>query len=159
MMKLLAFIFVFIWLRGTLPRLRYDQFMRFGWKFLIPGGLIWIVAVSLIRAIRVQQPQGGQRLALLAGLVLIVLFVLWAFLASSRRDEEAAAARRVVVPPEIDPFEGGYPVPPMPGQTIRRSSGPVLTAHANGEQSITAATTTQTALRDNPETDEEVRGG
>src|SRR4029453_13092873 len=30
--KLMAFIFLYIWLRGTLPRLRYDQFMRFGWK-------------------------------------------------------------------------------------------------------------------------------
>ena len=35
--KMLLFIFVFIWLRGTLPRLRYDQFMRFGWKVLDPG--------------------------------------------------------------------------------------------------------------------------
>ena len=34
--KVSAFIFVFIWLRGTLPRLRYDQFMKFGWKVLIP---------------------------------------------------------------------------------------------------------------------------
>ena len=42
--KLLLFIFVFIWLRGTLPRLRYDQFMGLGWKVLIPVSLAWIVA-------------------------------------------------------------------------------------------------------------------
>ena len=35
--KVLVFIFIFIWLRGTLPRLRYDQFMQFGWKGLIPA--------------------------------------------------------------------------------------------------------------------------
>ena len=44
--KVLFFIFFFIWLRGTLPRLRYDQFMKFGWKVLIPVSLVWIVAVA-----------------------------------------------------------------------------------------------------------------
>jgi NADH-quinone oxidoreductase subunit H len=151
-LKLMAFIFVFIWLRGTLPRLRYDQFMRFGWKFLIPAGLLWIVAVAMIRALRVQNPHGAPRLLLLAGLLAIVAFVLWAFLASTKRDDEAAAARRVVVPPEIDPFEGGYPVPPMPGQTIRRSAGPVLTARAAAVGGGSAPTATATD-------DEEVLGG
>ena len=49
--KVLFFIFIFIWLRGSLPRLRYDQFMAFGWKRLIPVSLVWIVAVATIRAI------------------------------------------------------------------------------------------------------------
>src|SRR5437868_12228213 len=44
--KLLAFLFVFVWLRGTLPRMRYDQFMALGWKVLVPGSLVWIVLVS-----------------------------------------------------------------------------------------------------------------
>ena len=45
-------IFVFVWLRGTLPRLRYDQFMHFGWKVLIPINLVWILAVTTIRVLR-----------------------------------------------------------------------------------------------------------
>lgn len=48
--KVLVFMFVFIWLRGTLPRLRYDQFMRLGWKFLIPIALVWTVFVATARA-------------------------------------------------------------------------------------------------------------
>jgi NADH-quinone oxidoreductase subunit H len=50
--KLLAFLFLYIWLRGTLPRLRYDQFMRFGWKVLIPFALAWIVLASGVRAMQ-----------------------------------------------------------------------------------------------------------
>src|SRR6478672_6243078 len=49
--KVLFFIFGFIWLRGSLPRLRYDQFMAFGWKRLIPVSLVWTVAVAAIRTI------------------------------------------------------------------------------------------------------------
>ena len=50
-----CFIFFFIWLRGSLPRLRYDQFMAFGWKRLIPISLLWIVAVATIRAVTLER--------------------------------------------------------------------------------------------------------
>ena len=40
--KIVLLLFVFIWLRGTLPRMRYDQFMKLGWKVLIPIALAWI---------------------------------------------------------------------------------------------------------------------
>ena len=70
--KVLLFIFIFIWLRGSLPRLRYDQFMAFGWKWLIPISLVWIVAVATIRVDLARgrhRPQlpAGRRSAVLAG--------------------------------------------------------------------------------------------
>jgi NADH-quinone oxidoreductase subunit H len=50
--KVLAFIFVYIWVRGTLPRFRYDQLMAFGWKFLLPLALANIIVTSLVVALK-----------------------------------------------------------------------------------------------------------
>jgi NADH-quinone oxidoreductase subunit H len=47
-LKLLAFIFVFLWLRATLPRLRYDQLMRFGWKVLLPAATLNAVITAVL---------------------------------------------------------------------------------------------------------------
>ena len=44
--KLFAFLFFFIWLRGTLPRFRYDQLMAFGWKVLVPLATLWILVTA-----------------------------------------------------------------------------------------------------------------
>ena len=45
-LKVAALLFVFIWLRGTLPRFRYDQLMHFGWKVLIPVAAVWILVTA-----------------------------------------------------------------------------------------------------------------
>jgi NADH-quinone oxidoreductase subunit H len=47
--KVFFFLFLYIWIRGTLPRFRYDQLMNFGWKFLIPVALLNIVITALIQ--------------------------------------------------------------------------------------------------------------
>ena len=53
-LKVWVFLFVFIWLRATLPRLRYDQFMNLGWKVLIPISLVWIMLVATVRAFQIE---------------------------------------------------------------------------------------------------------
>jgi NADH-quinone oxidoreductase subunit H len=51
-LKVLCFLFLYVWLRGTLPRFRYDQLMAFGWKFLIPVALGNLVLTSLVLALK-----------------------------------------------------------------------------------------------------------
>jgi len=127
LLKVQIFIFVFIWLRGTLPRLRYDQFMKFGWKLLIPVSIAWILIVATARALRNDVDFSNQSLLLVGAAVIVLLLIIsWAFQAKSDRKQaaldEAAAAEALVV---TDAAAGGFPVPPMPGQdftiTTRRS--------------------------------------
>lgn len=124
-LKIYAFIFVFVWLRGTLPRLRYDQFMRFGWKVLIPVSIVWILAVATIRAINNTYQVELRTVLLWVGLVLAVVAA-FAFILDVRRgsksDEEEAE--------EFDGVSFGYPVPPLPGQELnvtRRAKATVTT--------------------------------
>jgi NADH-quinone oxidoreductase subunit H len=48
-LKVLAFLYVYVWFRATLPRLRYDQLMDFGWKLLIPVALGWLLVLTAIQ--------------------------------------------------------------------------------------------------------------
>jgi NADH-quinone oxidoreductase subunit H len=50
--KIFVFIFIYIWVRGTLPRFRYDQLMSFGWKVLLPLAIVNIVVTAVVVAIR-----------------------------------------------------------------------------------------------------------
>jgi NADH-quinone oxidoreductase subunit H len=114
--KLWLFMFFFVWLRGSLPRVRYDQFMRFGWKFLIPVTLIWVVVLSFIHGAQLAFFGGNTRMVTITivGVIsVLALAVAWVWDA-----KRAAAAGPVERPEEIDPFAGGYPVPPLPGQRL-----------------------------------------
>ena len=50
--KVLAFLLLYIWVRATLPRFRYDQLMAFGWKFLLPVAILNIIVTSLVLALK-----------------------------------------------------------------------------------------------------------
>jgi NADH-quinone oxidoreductase subunit H len=115
--KVLFFVFIFIWLRGTLPRLRYDQFMKFGWKVLIPVSLLWILAVGTIRALTLEGPI-DRRYLFGAAVVAALLFVGLGLLGGDDADEEGDDDRddsssRSLAERESDAFAGGYPVPPL----------------------------------------------
>ena len=113
--KVNFFFFIFMWLRGSLPRLRYDQFMKFGWKVLIPVSLIWILIVA---SLRVLQQQGAPRAAILAfaaGVVIIVMAI------SSLVERNKEKVRSTDLPEGEAP---NFPVPSLPQvQSINVSGG------------------------------------
>jgi NADH-quinone oxidoreductase subunit H len=121
--KVFFFVFIFIWLRGSLPRLRYDQFMAFGWKRLIPISLVWIVAVATMRW--VNDSAGLSRNQLLIGLgALVAVFLVLAFVGDSQEQEFAEGEEAEGAVP--DAFAGGFPVPPMPdGGAVRGAAAPL----------------------------------
>ena len=71
--KVLVFFFVFVWLRGTLPRLRYDQFMQFGWKVLIPVSIMWILVVATLRILSLQ---GAPKIVVVAFASAVVFLIM-----------------------------------------------------------------------------------
>jgi len=118
--KLWGFMFFFVWLRGSLPRVRYDQFMRFGWKFLIPVTLLWVVSVAFIHGAQLAFFGENTRMAAIIVVgVISVLALAGAWLWEGRHE---AAAVRPERPEEIDPFAGGYPIPALPGQRLLEPS-------------------------------------
>jgi NADH-quinone oxidoreductase subunit H len=106
--KVVFFFFIFVWLRGTLPRLRYDQFMKFGWKVLIPFSLVWILIVSTLRVL---SQQGAPRSVLIGfsfGIVLLALAGSSLFETSKKRRAREDALGEVAAP--------SFPVPAIPGK-------------------------------------------
>ena len=136
-LKIVAIIFVFVWLRGTLPRLRYDQFMHLGWKVLIPINLVWILAVTSIHVLRDRDWPAWKATAVPLALVLLLVVVpaltMW----------EGAAARRAAEREADDEAEAllapTFPTPPMdlvvptPKRLAKASARPPTSALAEGE--------------------------
>jgi NADH-quinone oxidoreductase subunit H len=101
--KVLILLFGFVWLRGTLPRIRYDQLMAFGWKILIPASLAWILMIATIRVWR--QHGGSTPVYIVGGAILgLLLLLAWA-------GDVAAEKRRAAAAPatETAAASGGAP--------------------------------------------------
>ncbi|MDR1807981.1 MAG: NADH-quinone oxidoreductase subunit NuoH [Propionibacteriaceae bacterium] len=118
-LKVFICIYVFIWLRGTLPRFRYDQFMNLGWRWLIPISLGWIVLMSGVLVVRWGGWLDRKVLLILLGVLVVILLAL-IFLGSKGEAPEVRSevSRRPEVKGPFDALAGGYPVPPLPGQTL-----------------------------------------
>ena len=103
--KVLTFFFVFVWLRGTLPRLRYDQFMQFGWKILIPVSILWILVVATLRTLSLE---GAPRIVVVGFASFVVLLVM----AANIGFENAKKKKLALI--EVETSEPSFAVPTVP---------------------------------------------
>ncbi|HET6212684.1 MAG TPA: NADH-quinone oxidoreductase subunit H, partial [Micromonosporaceae bacterium] len=133
MIKVVLFMFVFVWLRGTLPRLRYDQFMHLGWKVLLPVNLVWILVLAGIKVMQGEKLSGTSRWLITGGVVVVVALALFLWPAK----QEAAPAV------STQPEPGSFPVPPMDLQVPVSPRAKRLTAEREPVPAGTTAENTE----------------
>ncbi|MFI6578842.1 NADH-quinone oxidoreductase subunit NuoH [Nocardiopsis sp. NPDC050513] len=114
LLKFVAVMFLFIWARGSLPRVRYDQLMRFGWKVLIPVQLVWITAVAVVRMLVLDGASPVVVGVVVAAFTAATLAAFWAWTRHARRERAEAARERAENARRAheDASFGGFPVPP-----------------------------------------------
>jgi NADH-quinone oxidoreductase subunit H len=131
--KTFVLLFGFIWLRGTLPRFRYDQFMKLGWKVLVPANLVWIVLIAGIRAIRNDADISAGQIVIIGGIAIVVLVLLTLLLPEKKVPEDD----------DLVPVTGEtYPVPPLDlkvPQTTPRQKALHAKAKAQKKETATVA--------------------
>jgi NADH-quinone oxidoreductase subunit H len=113
LIKVFILLFCYVWLRGTLPRTRYDQLMALGWKILIPLSIVWILLIATIRAWR--NDSHSTAVYVVGGLVLLLILALVTFwdTAAQRRAAELAPDQPPAFDEDEDGVAQGFPVPPL----------------------------------------------
>ncbi len=97
LIKTFLLVYVFILLRAALPRMRYDMLMNIGWKWLLPLGLIWVLATGFMVVVNEQATSQARIQIAIAGIIVAAILYLVAPLFSKNPEEESA------VPPEPAP--------------------------------------------------------
>jgi NADH-quinone oxidoreductase subunit H len=114
LVKVFILLFGYVWLRGTLPRVRYDQLMAIGWKFLIPVSIVWILLVATVRAWRLDSSSKAPYVVLGIVIVLILaLITMWDSAAQQRAARYAAAESAAETEAGTTEPGTGFPVPPL----------------------------------------------
>jgi len=108
--KIIVCLFVFVWLRGTLPRMRYDQFMHMGWKILIPINLVWIIAITIVRVFR---DLGKSWLVTLPVAAIWILFCLLVVAIAAQASLEKREVRDAEEEAYEESLPPAFPTPPM----------------------------------------------
>jgi NADH-quinone oxidoreductase subunit H len=119
--KVWVFLFVFIWLRGTLPRLRYDQFMNLGWKLLIPVSLLWVMVVAVLKVLQ-DNGYRVQTAGLVSGGIAVALALITVMLRAGHAGEDRTAAPQPAGPEQF----AGFPVPALPQRAATATAEPGL---------------------------------
>jgi NADH-quinone oxidoreductase subunit H len=111
--KVFVLLFGYVWLRGTLPRVRYDQLMAIGWKVLIPVSIVWILLIGTVRAWRLDSHSTAPYVVF--GLVIVLILALmwmWESAAQQRAARYAPAETGQDGEPGQEPATS-FPVPPL----------------------------------------------
>ncbi|GAA1802593.1 NADH-quinone oxidoreductase subunit NuoH [Planosporangium flavigriseum] len=124
--KVLLLLFVFVWLRGTLPRLRYDQFMRFGWKALIPINLVWILGLAGLRTLQNSALESRIKMFITVAVVLIVAAV-WVLWPAKEKSKVPTGIEGIDPAGRVGGAEG-FPMPPLNLEVPPSPRAPRLTA-------------------------------
>ena len=92
MLKLVVVVFVLVWVRATLPRFRYDRLMSFGWKVLIPVGLLWVLVTAAYVQLPNSYSDGRAAWIIVAGTLGVILLIAPLYAGPPRGDPTRRAA-------------------------------------------------------------------
>lgn len=118
--KVWGFLFIYFWLRATLPRLPYDQFMALGWKLLIPVSLVWVMVAAIIRSLRNQGYQYWTPTLVFSSIVVAAAMVLLLRKPLSAPGARASARQRG---DEGTSPEPAFPTPPLLAGATKENAG------------------------------------
>ncbi|HZS20445.1 MAG TPA: NADH-quinone oxidoreductase subunit NuoH [Pseudonocardiaceae bacterium] len=111
-------LFFYFWLRATLPRLRYDQFMALGWRVLIPVSLIWIMIAAVVRSLRNNGYPHWTAVLVISSAVVGIGLLLLLRRPLSGLEIRGHARVGAAAPPDEPAGQAAFPTPPLPGEGL-----------------------------------------